>query len=150
MKRTLVLLSSLIAAFAASTACSVERSSSVLGPSTATAAGTTSAPSLIGTWVVKGASVTPSATASALPDFSSCGNFTWEVTTQTATEASGRFSAECATGLVLSGTITGRLGNPASIPIVVSGTLNRGSDVCAFSLTGTGTPANSVTFNITY
>jgi hypothetical protein len=155
MKRTLVLLSSVIAAFAATAACSVERSSSVLGPSaaTATAGKTTSAPSMIGTWVVTGpstSSVTPSSSVSALPDFSSCRNFTWEVTTQTATEASGRFSAECATGLVLSGTITGRLGNPASIPIVVSGTLNRASDVCAFSLTGEGTPVDSVTFHITY
>jgi hypothetical protein len=127
----------------------------VLGPSTATgaAAGTASAPSLIGTWVVTGpatSSVTPSSAASALPDFSGCRNFTWEVTTQTASEASGRFSAECGTGLVLSGTITGRLGNPASIPIVVSGALNRGSDVCAFTLSGEGTPVNSVTFHITY
>ena len=155
MARSVLLVSSLLAAFGATSACSVERSSTVLGPSatTAGAAGTTSSPSLLGTWVVAGPptpAATPSTSGSALPDFSSCRNFTWEVTTQTATDASGRFSAECATGLVLSGTITGRLGNPASIPIVVSGSLNRGTDVCAFSLTGQGKPVDSVTFNITY
>ena len=152
MKKSLVLLSSVLAAFAATSACSVERSSSVLGPSAAVVAGK-STPSLLGTWVVQGgssaSSVTASSTVSALPDFSSCSNFTWSVTTQTTTDASGRFSAECATGLVLSGTITGRLGG-ATIPIVVSGTLSRGSETCAFSLTGEGTPLDSVTFHITY
>ncbi|MCU1382148.1 MAG: hypothetical protein JWL71_845, partial [Acidobacteria bacterium] len=155
MKRSFILLTSLLAAFGVTAACSVERSSSVLGPSAAAAAaGKTSTPSLLGTWVVQGtsttASVTPASSASALPDFSSCGNFTWSVTSQTATEASGRFSAECATGLVLSGTITGKLGNPATIPIVVTGTLNRGAETCAFSLNGDGTPLDSVTFHITY
>jgi hypothetical protein len=107
---------------------------------------------MLGTWVVQGSSTATSVTSSStgLPDFSSCSNFTWAVTNQTATEASGRFSAECATGLILSGTITGRLGNPASIPIVVSGQLARGSETCAFSLTGEGTPLDSVTFHITY
>ena len=71
------------------------------------------------------------------------------MTTQTATEASGRFSAECGAGLVVTGTITGRLGG-ATIPIVVTGNLARGTDVCAFSLTGEGTPIDSVTFHITY
>lgn len=154
MKKSLVLLSSLLAAFAASTGCSVERTSSVLGPSaTAAVAATSSSPSLLGTWVVQGnpgtSSVTPSSSVTALPDFSSCSNFTWAVTSQTATEASGRFSAECATGLILAGTITGRMGG-ATIPIVVAGTLARGSDSCAFSLTGEGTPINSTTFHITY
>jgi hypothetical protein len=152
MKKSLVLFSALLAALAVSTACGVERTSTVLGPSATATAAKTSSPSLLGTWVVQGAStasVTPSSSATALPDFSSCSNFTWSVTSQTATEASGRFSAECATGLVLSGTITGRLGG-ATIPIVVAGNLVRGSDVCAFSLTGEGTPIDSVTFHITY
>ena len=153
MKRPLVLLSSLLAAFAATTACSVERTSSVLGPSATSATSVaSSAPSLLGTWVVQGSStkaVAPSSTITALPDFSSCSNFTWSVTTQTATEASGRFSAECGIGLVLSGTITGRLGG-ATIPIVIAGSLVRGSDSCAFSLTGEGTQLDSVTFKINY
>jgi hypothetical protein len=50
---------------------------------------------------------------------------------------------------VFSGTITGRLGG-ATIPIVVTGSLTRGSDTCPFSLTGEGTHVDSVTFHITY
>ena len=155
MKRSLILLSSLVAVLGVTTACSMERTSSVLGPSAAAAAPAVAAkssiPSLLGTWVVQGSSgtssVTPSSTA--LPDFSACSNFTWSVTSQTAAEASGRFSAECGAGLVLTGTITGRLGG-ATIPIVVAGNLARGTEVCAFSLTGEGTPIDSVTFHITY
>jgi hypothetical protein len=148
MKKSLVLLSSLLA-FVAATACSVERSSSVLGPSaTPSGAAASSAPSLLGTWVVQTGPVKTAATPSALPDFSQCSNFTWSVTNQTATEASGRFSADC-TGMTLSGTISGHLGG-ATIPIVVTGTLSRGSDTCTFSLTGEGTPVDPVTFHITY
>jgi hypothetical protein len=155
MKRSLVLLSSVLAVLAATAACGVERTSTVLGPTPASAttpAAKSSSASLLGTWVVQGGQSNSSATTSAvtgLPDFSSCSNFTWSVTSQTATEASGRFSAECAAGLILSGTITGRLGG-ATIPIVVAGTLTRGSDICSFSLTGDGTPIDSVTFHITY
>jgi hypothetical protein len=110
---------------------------------------------MLGTWVVQGttsttSSVTTSSTfPSALPDFSSCGNFTWSVTTQTATEASGRFSAECGAGLALNGTITGKLGG-ATIPIVIAGSLVRATDACQFSLTGEGIPLDSVTFKINY
>ena len=154
MKTSLVLLSSLLAAFAATSACSVERSSSVLGPSaTSGTPAASSAPSLLGTWVVQGTStktVTPSSGISALPDFSSCSNFTWSVTSQTATEASGRFSAECGVGLALNGTITGRLDKGTTIPIVVSGSLVRGSDSCQFSLTGEGVQLDSQTFKINY
>jgi hypothetical protein len=150
MKKSLVLLSSVLAAFVATAACSVERSSSVLGPSAVSggAASGSSAPSLIGTWVVQGTSVKTASTPSALPDFSQCSNFTWSVTSQTATEASGRFSADC-TGMTLSGTITGHLGG-ATIPIIVTGNLSRGSDNCAFSLNGEGTPVDAATFHITY
>jgi hypothetical protein len=150
MKSSFLQLSSVLALLAATAACGVERTSTVLGPTGTSTTTKSSTPSLLGTWVVQGASA-PSSTASAVtvPDFSSCSNFTWSITTQTATEASGRFSAECGTGLVFSGTITGRLGG-ATIPIVVTGTLARGSDGCPFSLTGEGTPVDSVTFHITY
>jgi hypothetical protein len=153
MKRSLLLLSSVLTALAATAACGVERTSTVLGPTTAAtgAAGTSTTPSLLGTWVVHGTSTASSKkTGSAsLPDFSSCSNFEWAITTQTATEASGKFSADCADGLSVAGSITGRLGGP-TIPIVVTGTLTRGTDSCAFSATGDGTPLDSVTFRITY
>jgi hypothetical protein len=152
MKRSFLLLSSALTALAATAACGVERTSTVLGPTTAaTVAGTSTIPSLLGTWVVQGTSTASSTktTSTSLPDFSSCSNFQWTITTQTASEASGKFSADCVDGLSLVGTITGRLG-ATTIPIVVTGTLNRGSDSCAFSVTGEGTPIDSVTFRITY
>src|ERR1700751_363366 len=140
-KRSLFLSSSLAVAIAVA-ACGVERTSTVLGPTTSTSSstGNSSTPSMLGTWVVQGTSppaATSSTTSGTVPDFSSCSNFTWSVTTQTATEPSGRFSAECGVGLVFSGTVTGRHGG-ATIPIVVTGSLTRGSDSCPFSLTGEG------------
>ena len=150
MKRSL-LLGSVLAAFAATAACGVERTSTVLGPTGSSTASKSTAPSLLGTWFVQGVtpSVGKSSTAAGAPDFSSCGNFTWAVTNQTATEASGRFAAECANGMVFSGTITGKLGG-TTIPIAITGSLTTGSDSCPFSLTGEGTPVDSVTFHITY
>jgi len=156
MKRSLVLFGSLCV-MAMTAACGVERTSTVLGPtSAATAAATpaskSSTPSLLGTWVVQGSSTKSSVTASAetgLPDFSSCSNFQWAVTTQTATEAAGSFSADCAGGLKVNGTITGKLGG-TTIPLTISGSLARGTDACTFSLTGVATPLSSVTFKINY
>jgi hypothetical protein len=156
MKRSAFLLSSTLAALIATAACGVERTTTVLGPTgTGTTSTTkTSTPSLLGTWVVQGtstaASVKPAASSpSALPDFSSCGNFRWEVTTQTATQVAGSFTADCADGVTVHGNITGQLGG-ATIPIVLSGELTRAGDGCPFSLTGTGTPIVSQTFHLTY
>jgi len=155
MKKRFLFLSSSLAVVIGVAACGVERTSTVLGPTTSTSSGTagnSSTPSMLGTWVVQGTSPPPANSTSStltVPDFSSCSNFTWSVTTQTATEASGRFSAECGVGLVFSGTVSGHLGG-ATIPITVTGSLARGSDTCPFSLTGTGTQIDSVTFRITY
>ena len=153
MKRSLILLSSLVSVLAVTAACSAERSSTVLGPSpTPTPAGKTLTPSMLGAWVLQNASTASSSTTSpitSLPDFSSCSNFTWTVSSQTATEASGKFSADCAGGVSVAGTITGQLGG-ATVPIALTGTLTRGTDTCALSLTGTGTPIDSVTFRIAY
>ena len=160
MKRSLVLFGSVIA-LAATAACGVERTSTVLGPTAAAttvavagASGTSVSPSsLLGTWVVQGNSTKSSVTASAvtaLPDFSSCSNFQWAITTQTSTQAAGKFSADCAGGLSLAGNITGKLDAGATIPLTIDGALTKGEDRCIFSLTGTGTPINSVTFKIAY
>ncbi len=134
----------------------MERTTTVLGPTgTGTTSTTkTSTPSLLGTWVVQGtsttASVKPAASLpSALPDFSSCGNFRWEVTNQTATQVAGSFTADCADGVSVHGNITGQLGG-ATIPIVLSGELTRAGEGCPFSLTGTGTPIDAQTFHLTY
>src|SRR5258708_194374 len=154
MMRSLTLVTPVLAVLAASAACSVERTSTVLGPTSSTgAAAKTSTPSMLGRWVVQGtsttAAVTTSSLPSALPDFSSCGNFRWEVTSQTATQVAGSFTADCAGGLAVNGNITGQLG-ATTIPIVLTGALTRVGDSCAFSLNGTGTPIDSKTFQITY
>ena len=155
MARSLILVTPVLAVLAASAACSVERTSTVLGPtsSASAAAGKTSTPSMLGTWVVQGtsatAAVTPSSLPSPLPDFSSCGNFRWQVTSQTATQVAGSFTADCTGGVAVNGDITGQLGG-TTIPIVLTGALTHAADSCAFSLNGTGTPIDSKTFQITY
>lgn len=157
MKTSRILFSSLVAVVAATTACSVERTStSVLAPSssavTAAVAGKSSSPSLVGTWVLQNRVSASSVSAKAitgLPDFSSCTNFQWAVTTQTDVEASGQFSADCAGGMNIAGTIAAQM-TAIPIPIVLSGVLTHGSDACPFSLTGTGLPMDSETFRITY
>ncbi|HEX3646064.1 MAG TPA: carboxypeptidase-like regulatory domain-containing protein [Vicinamibacterales bacterium] len=160
MTRSLILVTSLLAVLAASAACSVERTSTVLGPTsgTSTAASKTSTPSMLGTWTVQGgtsttAAVTPSSAPSSLPsslpDFSSCGNFRWQVTTQTATQVAGSFTADCTGGVAVNGNITGQLGG-TTIPIVLTGALTSAGGSCAFSLNGTGTPIDSKTFQIAY
>ena len=78
MNRSLAPLSCVLGLLAATSGCSVERTTSVLGPtkttSAATAAGTSTTPSLLGTWVVassdKAAVSKAAGTASVLTDFS--------------------------------------------------------------------------------
>jgi Carboxypeptidase regulatory-like domain len=155
MKPSLILLIPVLAVLAATSACSVERTSSVLGPTSASAVpAKSSAPSMLGTWVVQGTSTTASvrtssSAPSALPDFSSCSNFRWEVTSQTATQVAGTFTADCAGDVTVRGTITGQLGG-TTIPIVLSGELTHAGEGCPFSLTGSGTPIDSQTFHLTY
>lgn len=153
MTRSLFLVTPVLAVLAATAACSVERTSSVLGPTTTATTAKTSTPSMLGTWVVQGtsttAAVTPSSLPSALPDFSSCGNFRWQVTSQTATQVAGTFTADCGGGVAVNGNITGQLGG-TTIPMVLTGTLTRAADNCPFSLSGTGTPTDPKTFQITY
>jgi hypothetical protein len=152
MNRPLILVTPLLAVLAASAACSVERTSSVLGPTSAASSSKSSTPSMLGTWVVQGtptASATSASVPSALPDFSSCGNFRWEVTNQTATQVAGTFTADCAGDVTVRGNITGQLLG-TTYPIVLSGELTRAGEGCPFSLTGTGTPIDSQTFHLTY
>jgi len=157
MNRSLAPLSCVLGLLAATSGCSVERTTSVLGPtkttSAATAAGTSTTPSLLGTWVVassdKAAVSKAAGTASVLTDFSSCSNFQWTVTNQNATEAAGNFSADCNGGITVQGNIVAKLGG-TTIPIAITGTLKTGADNCPFSVNGEGTPIDSMTFHITF
>jgi hypothetical protein len=120
------------------TACSVERASNVLAPSSTSSApvATSTASSLVGMWASQ--AVTPTA--------SGCTNFQWVVSSQTAAALAGSFSASCAGGLEIQGSASGQLGNPTSIPIVVNGTATiPGVPNCPFALTGNGSVDSGVT-----
>ena len=83
--------------------------------------------SYLGTWT--GSTVAPVA--------QSCGSLLWKITSQTGGQASGDFSATCADGVTLAGTMTATHGD-TSIPWAATGTATKGTATCPFSMTGTG------------
>ena len=143
-KKTRSLLAVLLAASAFATACAFEQHTNTLAPSGpgAGVANNTPAPaSYVGTW--------GSAQTVATPTPSTCGNFQWQVTSQTATSLSGTFSIACGGGLTVSGSATGQLDGNA-VSIALTGTANFLIPPCSFSLTGTGTISNGDTLTIPY
>jgi hypothetical protein len=144
MKKTSFLLVALVAASAFAAACAFEQHSNVLAPSspgTGVVSNTPVSSSYLGTWA--------STQSVATPTPSTCGNFQWQVTSQTATSIAGNFSIACAGGLTISGSATGQLnGNAASISL--TGTANFLIPPCSFSLTGTGEISNGDTLTIPY
>jgi hypothetical protein len=110
----------------ASTACS-QMFKSLLGSPTEPSK-TGDVRSYLGTWT--GATVAPVA--------QSCGSMLWKITSQTGGQASGDFSATCADGVTLAGTMTATHGE-TSIPWAATGTATKGTVTCPFSMTGTGT-----------
>ena len=127
-------------------ACGFQRGSTGLSPSTSTNTSastptsptpTASTPSYVGTWA------TATAPTQALNP-STCGNLTWAVTSQTASQISGTFSATCAGGISLSGTASGEISDLHSIPVTINGTGSLpGIASCAFTILGTGTVIDS-------
>jgi hypothetical protein len=149
MKRPLSIVASLAVALM-TTACGFEHTTNVLvptsvPPSTAStpsagngagngpgAGSTPSTPSLVGTWA--SANAMP-----ALPDPKTCGNFTYQIASQTSSSISGTFTAICGGGLAISGNVSGTL-NGTAVSITVSGTASMpGIPSCPFTLSGTGT-----------
>ena len=84
--------------------------------------------SYLGTW----------AGPTAAPAAQSCGSLLWKITSQTGGQASGDFSATCADGVTLTGTMTATHGE-TSIPWAATGTATKAGVTCPFSMTGTGT-----------
>jgi hypothetical protein len=81
---------------------------------------------------------------------SSCGNFQWEVTSQSPTSMSGNFSVQCPGGLTVSGTASGEL-NGDQVPMTASGSASLpGFPNCGFSLSGTGIIVDDSTLTIPY
>lgn len=93
MKNILTLSVSVVVAASAAACIGVERKSTITGPS---ASGLSA---LMGNWT----------SSNIIPSPSSCTDFKWNVTEQTANKARGAFSATCANTLKLSGTAEGTL-----------------------------------------
>lgn len=104
----------------------------------------TNVAALVGNWA--------SATTSVIPAPSTCTDFKWNPTEQTATSAKGSFSATCAGGLKVSGTATGTLSGTviswaananatapdiASCQILLAGTAELGVDSIRIPYSGT-------------
>src|SRR5437660_2388946 len=90
----------------------------------------TSARSYLGVWT--------GPTVASYPTAQSCGNARWNVTSQTGTQISGDFTATCANGMTLAGTMVATVTDATAIPWAAAGTATQGSTSCPFSLTGTG------------
>lgn len=96
----------------------------------------TSLSDLVGQW---------NATGTAGP----CSNIRWQITNQTASGASGTFSATCS-GILLNGTLNGTL-NGSVVNWNSTGTATApGVASCPFSITGTATPESTTTARLTY
>ena len=121
--RTYIIACALAVCVAAGACMSYESKTTSTGPSASSIA------ALIGTW--------QSATANALPSPTSCTNFKWTPTQQTATSVTGSFSANCPGGLNVAGTASGTLNGTT-----VNWTANANASApeiptCNVSLTGT-------------
>ncbi len=112
---------------AASTACSYNTLKNLFtSPTEPTATGDVR--SYLGTWA--GPTVAPVA--------QSCGSLQWTITAQTGGQAGGDFSAACADGVTLTGTMTATHGE-TSIPWAATGTATKGTATCPISNKGTRT-----------
>ncbi len=117
--KTSIFASALVLAVAASGCASFEH--------TSTSPSATGVAALMGTW----ASV-----SSAVPSPSSCSDFKWNATEQTATSAKGAFSATCAGILKVAGTAQAVLGG-AGFVWSAEGDATTAGIACRITLTGT-------------
>lgn len=135
MKNALLPVIFAIAAVAASACTSFERQSGLTAP---TAAGNNS---MLGSWT----------SASLIPTPSSCTDFKWTVSEQTALAAKGAFSATCAGDLKLTGIAQGGFTTASAIAWSAQGNATGpGLTSCAISLTGTasiGTDSISIPYS---
>jgi hypothetical protein len=136
MKRISSALLPLAAAAIVASGCGLEHSSSVLVPTAidsntkaaVNTANSSAAPSLLGAW-----------TSGSVPSASSCGNFQYEIATQTPASIAGTFSAVCGGGITLNGNATGEISG-TSVALTATGTATMpNAPACPFTLSGTGT-----------
>ena len=118
-KLFLVVLSA--AAVSAAGCIGFERQSGLTGPS-ATGVG-----AMMGSWT----------SATIIPSPTSCSNFKWNATEQTATSAKGSFSATCAGDLAFTGTAEGTLSGNIVTWKANGNATGPGITACAIALNGT-------------
>jgi len=154
MKRSLSLSVALVATLAFA-ACGFEHATSVLAPTSSSSGGGSSptpnptspnsgASSIVGVWTSRDI-------VSSLPSPNSCGNFQYQIASQTASSITGTFTATCGNGMVLSAMASGQVnGNNVTITLDGSGSM-QGLPLCTFKITGNGTiEDNGNTLNLPY
>ena len=150
-------LCAFVASAALASGCGFEHTRNVLVPTDVSkAAATTSASapqgapaiSLIGTWSEP--SPISARAITSLPALNSCSAFQFTMTSQSATAASGSFTAQCPGNLTLTGTISGQLGG-STIPMIITGVATaHGAPECQFTLNGTGIMQSANELRIDY
>jgi hypothetical protein len=128
----------ILATSLAAAGCGFQHSTSVTSPTapstqTPTSGGTPSvgSQSIVGVWTSLDA-------PPAVPSPNTCGNFQYQIASQTSTAVAGTFTAICG-GLVVSGFANGQLsGTNLAISVNGSGSLS-GVPVCLFNVSGNGT-----------
>ena len=113
-------------------------------PTPGTGTGGSSATSLVGVWTSQ--AVTPT-----LPSPTSCGNFQYQIASQTSNSIRGTFTASCGNGLVVSANAEGQLsGSNVALTMTGSGTMSN-LPICNFTVTGNGSiEDNGYTLSIPY
>jgi hypothetical protein len=125
----------------------------VTAPASATTTTTTSTTTtpLDSVPVIPGQPLTGSWVSDNLPNPSSCGNFQWDVLSQTPTSIAGNFIVTCPNSIIVSGTANGQLVNGNDVQMAANGNAAApGLPLCAFSLTGTGTIVDNSSLTINY
>jgi hypothetical protein len=122
MKNRILLVVLSLAAASAAGCIGFERKSTLAGPSTAGIG------ALMGNW----------SSANVIPSASTCTDFKWNVTEQTASSAKGSFSATCANDLKFNGSAQGNLTSAGTIAWSAQATASApGLPSCGVALTGT-------------
>jgi len=119
--KTSIFASALALAVAASGCAGFEHTTTTTSPSA------TGVAALMGTWA---------SASSVVPSASTCSDFKWNATEQTATSAKGSFSATCAGNLKVSGTAQAVLGG-SGIVWSAEGDATTAGIACRITLTGT-------------
>jgi hypothetical protein len=112
--------------------CDLQRNPNALAPTALQGGSAAAGGALVGQWA--------SQTGAEVSSLSTCSNFRWNVTSQTATTIEGQFSAVCLSTYNVTGTASGQLVEGGLVRIVLNATaMLPGVGSCPVTLTATGT-----------